>query len=506
MPDFLRDALRGGALAVARVAEDNSVVDTVPHARLDAIGRMKRADQRGRELERFVADMFRQYHFKVTLNAGVARPRQTDILAARVNEVYLVECKWRNDKANIDDLDSLRSRLRRTNDGVVGVLVSVPGFSGTVLHDVEHRREQPIVLISGDELRLVGGSRGSLPDLLWRKKDALLTDGKVLLDEPPSKRGTRRRLFALPPAERQFVLPDRSPEQVIECEGAFGQFVFAHELPDIDWVPADGLGVTLDVAPQVLDQRGLLELVDRLADLGWATADARWSIQQSRRNWHGFGSAAFATELPRWQHRANSPDAHHSEEICYLDRCDGGFYTITANLAARQFRRTTMVSLSFQLQGTPLDTAPLLQLCRSVGVHDALYFRPRTEKSVSRHRPDDQHSRAVQPLGYVTTPERDPAFPFTEWATGIIIANPYRRSAGGGGIGPAPEDLRMLQDSEYLICDLAEHHPLDGRTCEYHVRAFEIARTSDALVCRPVTNWTSVDANREENGNAEHEW
>jgi len=46
MPDFLRDALRGGALAAARVAEDNSVVDTVPHARLDAIGRMKRADQR----------------------------------------------------------------------------------------------------------------------------------------------------------------------------------------------------------------------------------------------------------------------------------------------------------------------------------------------------------------------------------------------------------------------------------------------------------------------------
>jgi hypothetical protein len=38
------------------------------------------------------------------------------------------------------------------------------------------------------------------------------------------------------------------------------------------------------------------------------------------------------------------------------------------------------------------------------------------------------------------------------------------------------------------------------------VRAFEIARTSDALVCRPVANWTSVDVNREENGNAEHEW
>jgi len=298
----------------------------------------------------------------------------------------------------------------------------------------------------------------------------------------------------------------RTPEQVIECAGGFGQFVFAHELPDIDWVPADGLGVTLDIAPQVLDERGLLDLVERLADLGWATADARWSIQQSKRNWHGLGSAAFATQLPRWQPRANSPEAHHSEEICYVDRCDGGFYTLTANLAAHRFRRTTMVSLSFQLEGTPLDPAPLLQLCRSVGVHDALYFRARTEKSVSRFQPDDQRSLTVRPLGYVTTPERDPAFPFTQWATGIIIANPYRRSADSGGVGLVPECLQMLQDSEYLICDLAEHHPLDGRNCEYHVRAFEIARTSDALVCRPVANWASVDADRGESGNVNHEW
>jgi hypothetical protein len=63
----------------------------------------------------------------------------------------------------------------------------------------------------------------------------------------------------------------------------------------------------------------------------------------------------------------------------------------------------------------------------------------------------------------------------------------------------------MLQNSEYLICDLAEHHPLDGRSCEYHVRAFEIARTSHALVCRPVANWASVDAGREGNGTSEHE-
>jgi hypothetical protein len=61
----------------------------------------------------------------------------------------------------------------------------------------------------------------------------------------------------------------------------------------------------------------------------------------------------------------------------------------------------------------------------------------------------------------------------------------------------------MLEHSDYLICDLAEHHPLDGRRCSYHVRSFEIAQTSNALVCRPVANWE--DASRDEEiGTADH--
>lgn len=350
------------------------MVDTL-RARLDAIGQIDRAAKRGLELERFIAEVFRQHHFKVHLNPGVARPRQTDVLATKVTEVYLIECKWRRDKANIDDIDSLRSRLRRANGGVVGILVSVPGFSGSVLFDVEHHREQPILLLSGDELQLIASGFESLSNLLWRK-EALLADGRVLLDEPARKRSTNRRLIALPPSESQFVFSNGRRSRVIECEGAFGQFVFTHELPDIDWTPAIGLGVTLDIAPDVEDQRGLLDLIDKLADLGWATPNARWSIQQSRRNWHGLGSAAFAEELPRWQQRANMPKAHHSEEICYLDRCDGGFYTLTANLAAHKIRQTTMAALSFQLEGIPLDAGPLLHLCRSVGVHDACASGP----------------------------------------------------------------------------------------------------------------------------------
>jgi hypothetical protein len=93
------------------------------------------------------------------------------VLASKAGEVYLVECKWRSDKANVDDIDSLRSRLRRTNGGVVGILVSFNGFSGS------------------SELSAAGRFE-TLADLLWRKKDALLTDGRLILEEPFA-RGSR---------------------------------------------------------------------------------------------------------------------------------------------------------------------------------------------------------------------------------------------------------------------------------------------------------------------------
>lgn len=468
------------------------VVDTSLD-RLEAIERVARSTQRGVELERFVADVFREQHFTVRLNAGVARPRQTDVLASRAAEVYLIECKWRSDKANIDDIDSLRSRLRRTDGRAVGLLVSVPGFSGSVLHDVEHHREQPILLISSDELRLVASRGEALSSLLWRKKEALSADGTVLLDEPPRKRTSKHRI-ALPAADGWFVLADGTQSTVVDCAGAFGRFVFADKLPDIDWVPAAGLGVTLDLAPRVHDERELLDLVGRLAGLGWATPDARSSIQQATRNWHGLGCAAFADALPQWRRRTDSPESDRSEEICYLDRCDGGFYTLTAKLAAQKGRQTEFVRLSFQLQGIPLDTGPLLELCRSVGAHDGLYFRPRAEESVTRRILREEYRVETRPISYLVTDSYSsdqPIWPPTaDRVTGVVIPNPFLGSTDNY---LATTDhrayLEWIHDSEQLICALRLHHPLDGQRRDYRLKLFEYARTSDVMVCRPIVDW-----------------
>jgi hypothetical protein len=468
--------------------EDGAVVDTSLD-RLDAIERISQPTKRGAELERFVADVFRQHHFTVRLSPGVARPRQTDVFASRAAELYLIECKWRRDKANIDDLDSLRSRLRRTDSRVIGLLVSMPGFSGSVLHDVEHHREQPVLLISGDELRLLASQGESLASLLWRKKDALSADGTVLLDEPTRKRTTRPRRIPLPAAEGRFIRVDGEESAMVECNGSFGRFVFAEELPDIEWVPAAGRGVTLDVAPVVRDERDLLDLVGRLADLGWATPDARWSIQQSTRNWHGLGCAAFADELPQWRRRADVPGAHHSEEICYLDRCDGGFYTLTAIPAAHTSRRIEFTHLSFQLQGIPLDTGPLLELCRSAGVHDGLYFRPHAEASVTRRRLRDKYRVETPPISYRVMDSHVSDDRIPKWVTGIVVANPIFGAEHDDLLDGFYGEIEGIRECEQLVCTLWEHHPHDGVPRDYRLAAFDFARTSDVTVCRPIADW-----------------
>jgi hypothetical protein len=446
-------------------------------------------NKRGYAFEKVIVELFGSENFQVTPNAGAARPRQVDLMAARGLDRYIIECKWRSAKADIDDLDSLRSRLRRTS-GAIGLLVSYQGFTGSVLSDVIVNARQPVLLMSGSELNGIANGNGNLLGLLHRKKDSLLTDGKVLLDEKPGKtRKSSRRRTPLPTSSKQFLFPDGTRHNTLACGGSFGQFVFASEVSDIDWVPAEGNGVSLDISPGVLSQKSLIELMERLANMGWATSRSHWTFQQSTRNWHGHGAEEFLATLPKWGDRFKIDAPHHSEEISYYDRCEGGFYSLAISMAAHASRQATMASLSFQLPGIPLDTAPFIQLCRAIGVHTATHFRPRERKSVSRlHLPENLILE--EPLALVVEPGDAMDLPGLEWVTGLVAQNPYR-------VRNLPfdrEDLRgalyeALVESEYLICSLRGWHSVGDKPKNYYIQSIEQASSTDVTLCRIVAGW-----------------
>jgi hypothetical protein len=446
--------------------------------------------RRGYDFEEFAASLFRRRHFRVVLSPGTARPRQTDLLATRGGDAYLIETKWRSSRANINDIDSLFSRLEAAPSAIVGLMISFSGFTASAIEKVEQRSERPVLLITGDELEQLVYWDEDVVHLLSRKKAFLLTHRKALFVT------SRRQRSSTPPdrlaaALTEFVFPDGRRAKWIAGQGDFGEFTFVQELPDIDWDPVDGRGVTLDMPVPIHDEGDILSLLQHLSNMGWASDCARWNIQQSSINWHGLGASEFAEALTGWQERHEGIPTHHSEEFCYFDKCDDGFYCLTANISAHEDRSTRYAMLSFQLTGIPLDIDSYKELSRTFDIGYQCYFRPMKRRSVKRKwNLADPYRIPLEPVAFLV--EKDRIFnDDREWTRGIAAKNPFY-SPESTLAERKPHWLPShIFDSELLICDLRSWHPLTDPPPSYELWGCESARTADAVIVRPIAEWLS---------------
>ena len=453
------------------------------------------AQKRGYDLQGLVGRILGGYHFKVETKPRAASPRQVDLFAKRGDTIYLIETKWRKDKANINDVDSLYTRLEAVPPNVTGFLVSHAGFTPQVIDRVRERSSRPVVLLTGSELEQALRWDADFLGLLQRKANALLVHREVLVDV--EVRRSRPRPIGqinpsdLPPSDRLFVLPDGTRSKWLQCGGSFDRFTFVLELQDIDWVPGDGLGVTLDVRLPVQEQREFLDLLHQMARMGWVTPKGCWSIQQATAVWHGFGADALIEALQGWKRRYDGLETHHTEELCYSDECEDGFYTLVAQFSADKRRVAWQVELSFQLRGIPLDTGPYRELCAHFGLSDPVYFRPRSERSRAWGRPPRASKRpVVKPLAYVVALETLVLGDDDEWVTGIVAANPFFASKSPSGQLQKQNWVpAMVGGSEYLVCALRSWHVMGNPKSVYELLDFESAWTSDALVVRALADW-----------------
>lgn len=453
--------------------------------------------RRGYDFQPFVGRLFQAQHFKVEKKARAARPRQIDLFASRGTEVYLIETKWRRDPANIDDVESLFTRLAAVPASVTGILVSYVGFTKEVVTQVKNKSDRPVLLVSGLEIENALGWSGNFLKLLRDKKQALLVNREVLLDEAPKRRTntTKVKPIDLPSSTVEFLYPDGHRSSWFTSGGDFGLFTFVLEVPDIDWVTAGGSGVSLDIEVPVDGQNGLLEVIHQMAEMGWVSTRGSWSIQQATANWHGSGTKTMCEALQGWAARYEGLATHHSEEVCYFDEIDDGFYTLTASISADKRRSIWHAELSFQLVGIPLDTKPMQELCMQFGIHERINFRPRSEKSVNRSRPPGNvKRRQVKPIAYVVTSPESEMLGDEEWIVGIVITNPFIVREGNKK-KPWPKWVPdMLRDSENLICSLRSWHQVDSiGKYSYEFWDFESSWTSDALIVRAVADWRSED-------------
>ncbi|MDH2390126.1 hypothetical protein QCN29_15265 [Streptomyces sp. HNM0663] len=348
----------------------------------------------------------------------------------------------------------------------------------------------PILLFGDDELTQVLSTPRSLVSLLQVKREELITHGRVHLAAAPKPRRRRRLATDLPGAEVRLLDAARQPLPYVTSGGGFGEFVFVQELPDVDWAFGSGSGVSLDVPVRPYDEAGIVELLHGLDSMGWTSAEPQWNIQQSGANWHGFGAREFVQALRAWKKREESlDDAHHTELITYFDTCQGGgFYTLTGSIAVHEARSVYDCHLSFQLPGVPVDFQPIRHLFEQFDAAAFSYFRPLSSPAVAKHHLQDRV--ALEVVGYVVShsdldlEEENVNGAPTEWVTGLVARNPHRSG------GPSSQEWPgRAAESELIVCALRSHHPLYEPKAAYHLYWWEYARTSDAVVLRPVADW-----------------
>ncbi|MFD3884017.1 restriction endonuclease [Streptomyces microflavus] len=459
------------------------------------LGSSSSAHRRGLKLESLLERLFQQGHFRVKRNAGVAKPRQTDLVARYGDIWYLIEAKWQNTPADVSVFDAVRARMDRTaSSSVVGVIISVSGFTEDAMEDLHHRRDRwPILLFGEEELTQVLSKPRYLANLLRLKREELITHGRVHL--AASSRPPRRRRLSkdVPASDLRLVGTDLKPLSRITTGGGFGDFVFVQELPDVDWAAGSGSGVSLDLLIKPFDENGIADFLYELDSTGWTSSEPRWNIQQATTNWHGVGAREFLDTLRAWKKRYEGLDSeHHTEQVTYFDTCQGGgFYTLTGGVASHDSRSASHWNVSFQLPGVPVDLQPIRHLFEEFDAAAFSYFRPLATRAVTRHRPEaDIPLEAVAYIVSSNDLEPDPLSDEHEmppdWVTGIVVKNPHLMGNGTS----APEGWPgQVYASEHLICDLRSHHPLNASKDAYYLFSWEYAHTTDALAFRPVADW-----------------
>lgn len=447
---------------------------------LDQLKGLKSAHKRGYRFQDYVRTLFAKEHFKVTMNAGGAAPRQTDLMASRAEVTYLVETKWQKEPVDIDDIDSLFTRLGETAASVIGVFVSWSGFTSGAIDRVRQKRVRHMLLVTGSELE----KTNSFIRMLRRKQGTLLTDGTVLFEEG-IRTHRRSAKTNLPAGSTRFDIGGKN-RRWLSCAGRFEQFAFVGELPDIDWVPGMGAGVSADFEVPTHTEKDLFRVLRELTEMNWTSENGRWAIQQAKRNWHGCGAQAFVDVVADWKGRYKDLDTiHHTEEFCYMDVCDGGFYTLVGQLSADGRRIGWRTTMSFQLSGIPVRQDAMRHLCDTFDVEEPLFYRPRTEDLL--HRGHAEAGPVLDVVGFVVQEDGlnlDPSD--REWSSGLIARNPYREQTGHGFLEWWPDGLEA---SELIICALRNWHPLSEPRQRYRLWSCEWAWTSDALVVRPLADW-----------------
>jgi hypothetical protein len=453
--------------------------------RLERIHQIRNSQTRAYDFEDFLADLFRSSGFDVFKNPPTARPRQTDLMAIRDEKCFLIEAKWVKAKIGVPEIDEIRSRLRRTTQGVVGCIFSMSDYRTDACNAVTIDRAQEIILFSPDEIwGIVRGD--SLRELVQRKREELTLNGKVWF-LPKPRHDTRRRDDLFPDSYLAIRHEERTMHH-FSCEASqIDDVLFAYEIPSVCWGPLSQNGVGVHISLQTKELSEFFRFVELVhSELG-LSSQGSWSIRQMERSWHGFGFNDFCREALRWRKRyrdAKLSFTHHSEDLHYFDSCRGGLVLFSARQRVLHSPSSLHdCRIEIHQVGVPLDMAPFQRICQKADDPFAA-FVPFGQPQLRTIR----LSRKiwVEPVSLILN-----HYGPKPLVCGLVVKNPFV----GKSIPREIRDDELLSElcsREMITFNLLDWHDLEDTANGYFMDRIEAMQIQDISIFRCVGTWDKL--------------
>jgi len=417
---------------------------------------------RGPAFEKVLGEQLTADGFTVHFNPKTARPRQTDLLAIREPQHFLIEAKWRKRNIVVGDVDSLRARLNRTPSDIVGCIFNMSGYSSAAIKQVESDRSREILLFNAAEINSIFADRLDVHELIQRKREMLRVDGRVWFDDSKTESLARRNNFP-PPCRDLRTRTGAAP--LIGFPSDNDETVFFLDIPEtgaIDTFISIELRLAVHNTAELADVLATVQETIGLSDQG------TFSIQQLAHAWYGFGARNFLDAIESWEQRysdAKLKSPHHSEDLVFLDHSGGALIALTSRQRVGESTFLHASELEIQLAGIPVDSSKIQELARKTGNPEAL-FQTRSGSGLhSAHFKAGQiklvpHSKVVNSnLG-------------EEWVCGIVAKNPFTTSRTKRLAGSLGEFFpRHLSNPKYLLCAVSDQYLLRDEVSNLSVRS-----------------------------------
>jgi hypothetical protein len=452
--------------------------------RFRKLARSSDRQKRGYAFQDLAADLFQRCGFAVKPNPKGARPRQTDLYVKWHDLELLVEVRWREREMDADDMDALCNRLFRTPTGIVGCAFSVAGINRSAAGIIEEKRSQrEIVAFAPDEICAIFEGRVGLLNLLEKKREVLRREGRAWFTPPVENDLPRASLLDLPRAKDRVSLDGKSPRDFYSHSRDRDAFVYAKSIPETRFNGPDA-ALRLRLANGSITK--LATILHSLNTCFGLTSDAVFTIHQTGGMWTGFGVRDLLTALPRWRSRYDSvgvKDPHYSEELILFSPCGDGWALFTAQHITES-GTYHHCEVEIRIPGIPVDPTPFRMFCDAVGASPAFFTAP----AESDHRRTffyQGKAPRLRPIGLVIDRHNG-----DNWATGLIVENPFRTEKLKVGRGDALDEIaRDLRGPDHLYVRLSQHHLAEDVVDYYEVTDVEAITLAPRPIVEISANW-----------------